>query len=437
MTPDQFLQFARILPEPLLLVTNTGEILAVNRAITTLLNQPSSKLMGQILVDLVSDSEEKLSDYLRTCAQSRRMILGTLTFSGHEGKDIPCRSQGAVVQPRSSENPAILLLRLEKRAGSKFVVLNQKIQALSKEIQQRQRIQAELAQSNETLKQTLSKLQMALDAVQAEKMSGLGQLVAGIAHEINNPINFIHGNLHHSRAYYDDLLALIYLYQREYPKPSRVIQDKIVELDFEFLEQDIEDLLHSMQTGSNRVKEIVKSLRNFSRLDEAEFKQVDVHEGLESTLMFLQNRLQSSDCHSKIEVIKDYGELPLIYCSASAINQVFINILNNAIDALRDKEGKQSLAEPEKEPYCIWIYTEYLDDQRVGVHIRDNGSGIPSHIYNQIFNPFFTTKKIGQGTGLGLSITYQIIERHRGKIYVKSTSELCTQFSIELPISQF
>ena len=437
MTPDQFLQFARVLPEPLLLVSNTGEVLSVNWAATTLLNQPSSKLMGQFLVDLVSDSEEKLNGYLRTCSQSRRMILGTLTFSSHEGKEISCRSQGAVVQPRSPENPAILLLRLEKREGSKFTVLNQKIHELSKEIQKRKRIQAELTDSNETLKQTLSKLQKALDAVQTEKMSGLGQLVAGIAHEINNPISFIHGNLHHARNYYDDLLALIHLYQQEYPQPSRVIQNKIVELDFDFLEQDIEKFLHSMQTGSNRVKEIVKSLRNFSRLDEAKFKEVDVHEGLEATLMLLQNRIQSSDCHSKIEIIKDYGELPLIHCSASAINQVFINLLNNAIDALRDKEKKHAHTSSEKEFYCIWIQTKRIENKRISIHIKDNGSGIPSHIQNQIFNPFFTTKPVGKGTGLGLSITYQVIESHGGQISVQSTSKLGTEFSISLPISKF
>ena len=437
MTPEQFLNFARVLPEPLFLVKNTGEILSVNRATTTLLDQPSDKLIGQLLIGLVTDSEEKLSGYLRTCSQSRRMILGTLTFSNREGKDIPCRCQGAVVQPRSSENPAILLLRLEKRTGSKFIVLNQKIHALSKEILQRKRVQAELAQSNEALKQTLGKLQAALDAVQTEKMSGLGQLVAGIAHEINNPISFIHGNLPHAQEYCDDLLDLIHLYQQEYPEPSQVIQEKIDEIDFDFLEKDIENLLNSMQTGSNRVKEIVKSLRNFSRLDEAKFKQVDVHEGLEATLMLLQNRLQPSDCYSKIKIIKEYGELPLLLCSASALNQVFINILNNAIDALRDKEDKSDLAEAKQESYCIWIHTECPKEGKVNIHIRDNGSGIPSHLYQQIFDPFFTTKKVGQGTGLGLSITYQIIESHGGQISVDSTPKSGTKFSIELPISQF
>ncbi len=440
MTPDQFLIFARVLPEPLLLITNAGEILAVNRATAKLLNQTSSKLTGQNLVDLVSDSEEndsELRNYLQACSQSRQMILGTLTFFNDKGKEIICRSQGGVVQPRSPESSAILLLRLEKRDGSKFTVLNQKIHALSKEIQQRQKIQVELAQSNETLKQTLLKLRTALDTVQTEKMSGLGQLVAGIAHEINNPISFIRGNLPHAREYYTDILDLIHLYQREYPQPSQVIQDKIAALDLEFLEQDIDKLLYSMDTGTNRIGEIVKSLRSFSRLDETEFKYVDIHEGLEATLMFLQNRLKANKHHAEIEVIKNYGKLPLIYCSARAINQVFINLLNNAIDALREKEKKYALTQVEKESCRIWIQTELIANQRIRIHIKDNGSGIPAHIHEQIFDPFFTTKPVGKGTGLGLSITYQIIESHGGTISVQSIPEAGTQFSIELPTASF
>lgn len=420
-----------------MLVANDGEILSVNRATTTCLSQSSSKLTGQILADLVSDPEDKLMAYLRACSQSRQMILGTLTFSIHGEPEISCRSQGAVIQPRSAENPAILLLRLEKRDESKFVVLNQKIHALSKEIQQRQRVQAELAQANATLKQTLSKLKTALDTVQTEKMAGLGQLVAGIAHEINNPISFIHGNLPHAREYYDDLLELIHLYRSEYPCPSPKIQDQIAALDLEFLEQDMEKLLASMQSGSNRVKEIVKSLRNFSRLDEAEFKDVDVHEGIESTLMLLQNRLNPGDRHSKIQIIKDYGTLPTIHCSASAINQVFINLLNNAIDAIRTKEDQYALEEDRSESYRIWICTEMLKNKRIRIGIMDNGIGIPSNIRKQVFNPFFTTKAVGKGTGLGLSITYQIIESHGGHISIVSEPNAHTEFSIELPTEQF
>ncbi|MEO1559216.1 MAG: PAS domain-containing protein, partial [Cyanobacteria bacterium J06632_19] len=235
MIPDQFLRFAQVLPDALLLVTSAGEILAINRAAAKLFNKTSKGMTGQDLSEFVTDSPKKVIDYLRACSQSRQMILGALTIHQAEGKGIVCRSQGAAIQPRTPESPAINLLRLEKRTSNQFVALNQKIHALSQEIQQRQRIQVELAQSNETLKQTLMKLQNALQVVQTEKMSGLEQLVAGIAHEINNPVSFIFGNLKHASEYYDDLIKLIHLYQQEYPQPSEIIQEEIEELDLAFL----------------------------------------------------------------------------------------------------------------------------------------------------------------------------------------------------------
>lgn len=243
MTPDQFLTFAQTLPEPLLLVTSAGEILAVNQPAAKLFSKTSKALIGQRLTEFVTDSSEKIIDYLRVCSQSRQMILGALTIHQDQGEGIVCCSQGAVIQARSPESLAINLLRLEKRTSNQFVLLNQKIHALSKEIQQRQRIEVELSQSNETLKQTLIKLQNALEAVQTEKMSGLGHLVAGIAHEINNPISFIYGNLTYASEYYDDLLKLIQLYQQEYPNPSRVIQQEIKALDLDFIQKDIKQLL--------------------------------------------------------------------------------------------------------------------------------------------------------------------------------------------------
>ncbi|MBD2498321.1 ATP-binding protein [Nostoc sp. FACHB-280] len=434
MTPDQFLTFAQVLPEPMLLVTSAGEILAVNQAATKLFNKTSKALIGHCLSEFVTDSLEKITDYLKMCAQSRQMILGAFTIQQTEGEGIACRCQGAVIQPRSQQSLAINLLRLEKRTTTEFVVLNQKIHALSQEIQQRQRIQAELAQSNETLKHTLIKLQSALEAVQTEKMSGLGQLVAGIAHEINNPITFIHGNLSYASGYYNDLLNLIQLYQQEYPHPSPKIQKATADIELDFLQEDIKKLLYSMQIGAERIAEIVNSLRNFSRLDEAQFKVVDIHQGLEATLMILQSRLNPSAEFSGIEVIKEYGELPLVYCSPGQINQVFMNILNNAIDALQEAEKLRSPELRQNHPNRIWIHTEKLNNCYIAIRIKDNGNGIPSQIHHQIFNPFFTTKPVGQGTGLGLSISYQIIEGHRGRINMMSDPTWGTEFSIELPI---
>ncbi|MGF2034199.1 MAG: PAS domain-containing sensor histidine kinase [Nostoc sp. CmiVER01] len=443
MIRDQFLKFAQLLPEPLLLVTSAGEILAVNQPAARLFNKTNKALIGQCLTEFVTDSSEKVIDYLRACSQSRQMILGALTIHQAQGEGIACRSQGSLIEPRSPESPAINLLRLEKRTSDQFVILNQKNHALSKEIQQRQRIQAELAQSNETLRQTLLKLQNALEVVQTEKMSGLGHLVAGIAHEINNPISFIHGNLTYASEYYDDLLKLIQLYQQEYPNPSLVIQQEIETLELDFIQQDIKQLLQSMRTGSERISEIVKSLRNFSRLDEATFKEVDIHEGLESALMILQSRLNPSKRHSGIEVIREYGELPLVCCSPGQLNQVFMNLLNNAIDALEEAERVRSSSTDRKsspeimqnDPSRIWIRTQKLNDRYIAIFIKDNGNGIPTQIHNQIFNPFFTTKPVGKGTGLGLSICYQIIDSHDGQINVISDPAWGTEFSIELPIN--
>ncbi|MCC5616580.1 PAS domain-containing sensor histidine kinase [Nostoc sp. CHAB 5836] len=442
MTPDQFLAFAQILPEPLLLVTSAGEMLAVNQPAVRLFSKTSKELIGQHLTEFVTDSSEKIIDYLRVCSQSRQMILGALTIHQDQGEEIPCCARGAVIQPRSLESPAINLLRLEKRTSNEFVLLNQQIHALSKEIQQRQRIEVELSRSNETLRQTLIKLQNALEVVQTEKMSGLGHLVAGIAHEINNPVSFIHGNLTYASEYYDDLLKLIHLYQQEYPNPGLVIEQETKALDLDFIEKDIKKLLQSMQTGSQRISEIVKSLRNFSRLDEATFKVVDIHEGLEAALMILQSRLNPSDRHSAIEVIKEYGELPWISCSPGQINQVFMNLLNNAIDALEEAEQlrwsatdrRSSPQAMENYPSRIWIRTDKLSDRYIRIRIKDNGSGIPTEIHHQIFNPFFSTKPVGKGTGLGLSISYQIIESHDGRINVISDLAWGTEFSIELPI---
>lgn len=437
MTPDQFLTFAHIVPEPLLLVTSEGELLAVNQPAARLLSKTSKELIGQHLTDLVTDSPQKVLDYLRACSQSRQIILGAFTIHQAQEEGIIYRIRGAVVQPRSSESPAINLLQLEKRTSSEFVLLNQKIHALSQEIQQRQRTQAELAQSNETLKQTLIKLQNALEAVQSEKMSGLGQLVAGIAHEINNPISFIHSNLSHADEYYNDLLKLIQLYQQEYPHPSQVIQQEIEALDLDFMQQDVKKLLQSMHTGSQRIRSIIKSLRNFSRLDEATSKVVDIHEGLEAVLMILQSRLNPNDQHCAIEVIKEYGQLPWVYCSPGQINQVFMNLLTNAIDALEEARLERSLfSQVQNYPSQIWIRTEKLTAHCIAIRIKDNGGGIPAQIHHQIFNPFFTTKPVGKGTGLGLSISYQIIESHHGRIHVMSDPAWGTEFSIELPIAE-
>ncbi|WP_017305502.1 sensor histidine kinase [Spirulina subsalsa] len=257
--------------------------------------------------------------------------------------------------------------------------------------------------------------------IQTEKMSSLGQMVAGIAHEINNPVNFIYGNLSHIEEYSETLLELIELYQKEYPKVNHELAEQIEDSDLEFMREDLPAILQSMRMGSERIRQIVLSLRNFSRLDDSSKKAVNIHEGIDSTLVLLNNRIKK-----EIEIIKDYGKLPDVPCYPAQLNQVFMNLLSNAIDALSENK-----TQPYKQ---IKIHTEALENL-VKITIADNGVGIPESIRSKLFDPFFTTKPIGKGTGLGLAISYKIIEKHEGKIKVDSTPGEGTAFTLILPLN--
>ncbi len=310
--------------------------------------------------------------------------------------------------------------------------------------------------------------------IQAEKMSSLGQLVAGVAHEINNPVNFIYGNLSHANGYAQDLLSLLALYQRHYPTPVPEIEEQAEAIDLDFLVEDLPRLLSSMKVGAERIQTIVTSLRTFSRMDESERKAVNIHDGIDSTLMILQSRLKPRHDHPGIQVIKDYGALPLVECYAGQLNQVFMNILSNAIDALDEPLALcPSLLTvdnaPQKIP-TIRICTELVASQipaierntqhnthvasdnkqsasnakrtptntptnHVRIRIADNGTGIPAHIHKRLFDPFFTTKPVGKGTGMGLSISYQIVtEKHGGSLRCISELGQGTEFIIEIPV---
>jgi len=300
--------------------------------------------------------------------------------------------------------------------------------------------QAELYEQTRTKAQELEQAMQELRRTQAqmiqnEKMSSLGQVVAGVAHEINNPASFIYGNLTHTHDYANDLLKLIELYQTHYPNPPSEIETEIAKVDLEFIMEDLPKLIHSMQNGAERIKKIVESLRTFSRLDEAELKTIDLHKGIESTLMIVESRLYKNSNHPAIEVIKEYGNLPRIECYAGQLNQVFINILSNAIDALEDslkqiRESGQTFENPQ-----IKIRTGLTPDHQVMIAIANNGLEIPAEIQQHIFDPFFTTKPVGKGTGMGLSICYQIItEKHGGSIECISQPKQGTEFIIHIPI---
>lgn len=297
--------------------------------------------------------------------------------------------------------------------------------------------QIELTQKANALEQALQDLQAShIQLIQSEKMSSLGQLVAGVAHEINNPINFIYGNVGYLQDYAHDLLALVKLYQDCYPEPVPEIKHKIDEIDLAFLQEDLVKILTSISVGTDRIRQIVLSLRNFCRTDESEFKSVDIHEGIDSTLMLLQHRLKKRPGQPEIEVIRDYANLPLVDCYPGQLNQVIMNILANAIDALEVANERMS-SEDQNRHSQITIRTAIVDNHWVKIAIADNGPGIPESVKEQIFNPFFTTKEVGKGTGMGLSISYQIIvEKHGGRLTCASTLDQGTEFVIEIPIHQ-
>ncbi len=292
-------------------------------------------------------------------------------------------------------------------------------------------------QQNEQLSQTLEELRdTQTQLIQSEKMSSLGQLVAGVAHEINNPVNFINGNLVHTREYTRDLLGLLDLYQQQCPQNNPEIEERIEELELEYLAQDLPKMLASMQVGVDRIRQIVLSLLSFSRLDQADLKAVDLHEGLDSTLLILQHRLKAKSDRPEIEIVKEYGELPRVECYAGQLNQVFMNLLSNAIDAI--DQHHQSVEKPDLGQILLRTDVETQPNSSAPVAIielTDNGMGVPESIGQKIFDPFFTTKPVGKGTGLGLSISYQIVvDKHKGNFSCTSRPQKGTTFRMEIPI---
>ncbi|MBN3878148.1 MULTISPECIES: ATP-binding protein [unclassified Nostoc] len=289
----------------------------------------------------------------------------------------------------------------------------------------------QLNQVLHNLKETQSQL------IQTEKMSSLGQLVAGVAHEINNPVNFIYGNLTHVNEYMLGLLKLVELYQKTNASPTHEIQVHIEAIDLDFMIEDLPKILTSMEMGANRIREIVLSLRNFSRLDEADMKPVNIHEGIDSTLLILQNRFKQTSGNTAIEILKEYGDIPLVECYAGQLNQVFMNLIGNAIDALDSYNSKRTLEEIEAKPSQIVIRTELRNLDRITVQIADNGPGMTEVIKQRLFDPFFTTKAAGKGTGLGLAISAQIVtEKHNGAIWCISEPGQGAEFWVEIPINQ-
>ncbi|MEL6468962.1 MAG: ATP-binding protein [Cyanobacteria bacterium J06623_4] len=319
----------------------------------------------------------------------------------------------------------IARLRYHSKAYYNFLKQDEAAQTLAQNKALEKRVEErtlELQQALNSLKNAQARL------IHTEKMHSMGQLVAGIAHEVNNPINFIYGNLNYVKGYVQDLLDLVNSYQAHYPSPAPEISEKLEELDLEFSSTDLLKSFVSLRSGAKRIRNLVLSLRNFSRFDESEVKTVNIHEGLESTLAMLSSDLAG------ITVEKNYSELPSIECCASQINQVFMHVIRNAIDALK-VPCLPGAAQSESASPCLSIVTQSVPEDKIAIWITDNGPGISPEIQNQIFDPFFTTKEVGQGTGLGLSISYQIVTaQHGGQIKCYSVPGQGAKFLIELPV---
>ena len=277
--------------------------------------------------------------------------------------------------------------------------------------------------------------QMQLQLVQSEKMSALGSLVAGIAHEINNPIRFIGGNIKLANEFVQDLFGLIHLYQNQYPNPAKVITKEIETIDLEYLYEDLPKLISSMQQGVDRLYDLSISLRTFSRADTQKKIDCNIHDCINSTLTILKHRLKASNTRPEIEIIENYGDLPLLKCFPGQLSQVFMNIISNAIDALEESNYGLSFEEIQANPNCITITTSLTKSKQISIRIKDNGAGMTEEVQKSIFEYLYTTKPVGKGTGLGLSIVHQIIfEKHNGTIEVNSTPGEGAEFIINLPL---
>ncbi|WP_216670359.1 sensor histidine kinase [Microcoleus asticus] len=365
-------------------------------------------LLGSVLIAVVMIGGLRLTQALSLRIQ--RLTKATQELArGNLAIGIPVDSQDEVgLLAQGFKSMAEQLMARDRQ-------LNQQLQQLESTLEELHRTQSQM--------------------VHHEKMSALGQMVAGIAHEINNPVSFIYGNLSYLNDHIHDLLGLLDAYQKHYPNPSPSLQDDLDDVDLNFLQEDLTKILKSMKMGTSRIRDIVVSLRSFSRLDHSEFKAVDIHEGIDNTLMILEHRLQAQPERPTIEVVREYGELPLVECYAGQLNQVFMNLLSNAIDALEDSNEGRSFTDIADQPNRIWIKTTKTEQQWVQIAIADNGTGIPEKARSRLFDPFFTTKPVGKGTGLGLSISYQVVkEKHGGKLWCDSTLGEGTKFVIEIPI---
>ncbi|MEH2348545.1 MAG: response regulator [Nostoc sp.] len=394
--------------------------LGCNQSLATVLNLSSpDEIVGKTDYDLQTSKEE--SDWFVMC--DRRVIE-----SGQAELHIIeqwQREDGQQTWMDTSKMP------LRDAKGNIFGILS-----VTEDITERHQAQEELKQQKQNLEQALAELQQTqVQLVQSEKMSALGNLVAGVAHEINNPIGFLGGNIQPALDYIKDIFGLVDLYQQKYPNTDAEIQDEIEAIDLDYIREDLPKLVGSMREGVKRIRDISTSLRTFSRADSDRPVACNIHDGIESTILILKHRLKASESRPEIQVIREYGQLALVECFAGQLNQVFINILANAIEALEESNIGRSFEEIQTNPNWITISTQASDSKQVIISIKDNGLGMSEEIKQKVFDHLFTTKSVGKGTGLGLAIARQIIvEKHGGSITVNSTLGKGTEFVLEFPI---
>ncbi|MBD1939277.1 response regulator [Microcoleus sp. FACHB-68] len=398
----------------------------------------STKDIPVIFMTALADTENKVKgfnagavDYITKPFQQEEVLARVQTHLSIRNLTKKLQVQNEQLHQEVTERNQ-LANELERRVEERTEELSQTNWRLQQEIEDR-------SLAEQTLQRSLVKLQQAQSQlIQSEKMSAIGQMVAGVAHEINNPVNFIYGNLSHVSDDIEELLEMLNLYQEVYPNPEYKISKKAEDIDLGFLIEDLPKMLNSMQVGAERIRDIVLSLRRFSHQDGFEMKPMNIHEGIDSTLMILHNRLKFKPDRPAIEIIKEYSSnLPLVECYGGELNQVFMNILANAIDAIDESNQHRSAEQIKAYPSWIWINTQVTEGNRVIIRIKDNGSGITPEVTQHIFDPFYTTKSPGKGTGIGLSISWQIVvEKHGGSLQCNSTPAQGTEFVIELPIAQ-
>ena len=426
---DLFITALDTVPDTILVVNETGTIRQSNPAAAMLFQVETQKILGTHLNHYLWDLSDDVSLWP---SQSEHIF------------DVIPNYPSAQRNPKINKDHRVIETTISQRTNRKlqeYIVILRDITDRKQSEQALRHSESALRQQTHQLEHTLQELQQTqAQLIQTEKMSSLGQLVAGVAHEINNPVNFIHGNLTHINRYTRDLLELTQFCQQRYAASDNDLQTLVEDIDLDFLEQDLPKVLSSMQVGTERIRQIILTLRNFSRLDESDMKLVNIHDGIESTLLILQARWQARASNLGIEIIKEYGDLPLVECYAGQLNQVFMNVISNAIDALKEIKSDGDINTTGDRQYdakTIKIRTQLFGQDWVRISIIDSGVGMTEAVMAKIFDPFFTTKDVGEGTGLGLSISYKIIvDKHEGQLKCCSQPGQGTEFQIEIPTRQ-